>query len=353
MQTSWIGSRFRFGILALCAVCHWPMLAMADEPATHLSFFLRLQAEAVHASGSLPESLDRKGWHLTDGWANGRANAGNWGALFIELGQRINEDLRAVALYTMNLDVDGKVDSDRENYVGLSSQRFGQVVAGRLETPYKVAGMAWDPFNASFLQARGNQGVSFGPFGHGGFFNRALRYSHTLQQVQMAAFVGLDDSADVGSGKTAGNHTYSFSLLAPVGPVSLFLSYIDGSEYRGGPEDRKGTKLGIRYSSGPWAWSARYELRGRGLENGDFFALSASHQAGSWLYAAGYGQFRDDLDAGRNDGEYFMLGARHTLRPGVSVHGGVRRTERAASGNENMLGLGLRVSYNTGNILSR
>lgn len=341
------------GALALAGAVSLPMAAAADEPATSLSFFLRLQAEAVHASGSLPESLDRKGWHVADGWANGGPNSGNWGALFIDLGHQVNDDLRAVARYGMNIDVDGKKDTDRETFVGLASKQYGQVVAGRLETPYKTAGLGWDPFNATFLQARGNQGVSFGQFGHGGFLNRAIRYNHTVNRVQVAAFVGVDDSSDPGTGKTRGNHTYSFSVIAPVGPVQLLLSYIDGSEYRGGPDDRQGTKLGIRYSEGPLTLAARYEMRDKGLEDGDFVTLSASYQVGKWLYSAGYSQFMDDRDGRDNDGDYFMVGARYTLRPGVSMHGGFRRTDRDVTGTENMFGLGLRVSYNTGNILAR
>lgn len=339
--------------LALAGAVATPMTALADEPATSLSFFLRLQAEVVNASGSIPESLDRKGWHVTDAWANGSANSGNWGALFVDLSHQVNDDLRGVARYAMNLDVDGKKDADRETYAGLASKRFGQVVVGRLETPYKTAGLGWDPFNATFLQARGNQGVSFGQFGHGGFFNRSIRYNHTLNRVQFAAFVGVDDSSDPGTGDTRGNHTYSFSLMAPAGPVQLLLAYIDGSEYRGGPDDREGWKFGVRYSEGPLSLSARYELRDKGLEDGDFLNLAASYRVGKTTYSAGYGRFMDDRTGRDNDADYFAIGARYAFRPGVAMHGGFRRTDRDVTGTENMFGIGLRVSYNTGNILAR
>ncbi|MGY6554968.1 MAG: porin [Wenzhouxiangella sp.] len=339
--------------LALAGAVATPMTAAADEPATSLSFFLRLQAEAVNASGSIPEALDRKGWHITDGWANGNSNSGGWGALFVDLSHRISDDLSAVAQYTMDIDVDGKKDSDREVFVGLASKQFGQLRVGRLESAYKTAGLGWDPFNATFLQARGNQGVSFGQFGQGGFFNRAIRYNHTVNRIQFAAFVGVDDSSDPGTGDTRGNHAYSFSVVAPAGPVQLMLAYIDGSEYRGGPDDREGWKVGIRYSEGPLALSARYELRDTNLDDGDFLNLSASYRVGKINYAVGYGQFKDDRAGRNNDGEYFMAGLQYTFRPGVAVHGGFRRTDRDVTGTENMVGLGLRVSYNTGNILAR
>lgn len=344
--------------LVLAGAVSAPMMAAANEPttsepATSLSFFLRLQAEAVHTSGSIPEALDRKGWHITDGWANGSSNSGGWGALAVDLSHRVSDDLSAIAQYTMDIDVDGKRDNDREVFVGLASKQFGQIRVGRLETAYKTAGLGWDPFNATFLQARGNQGVSFGQFGHGGFFNRAVRYNHSLNRVQFAAFVGVDDSPDPGTGDTRGNHTYSFSVIAPVGPVQLLLSYIDGSEYRGGPDDREAWNLGIRYSAGPLALSARYELRDSSLEDGDFLALNASYRVGNWLHAVGYSRFTDDRAGRNNDGEYFMVGTRYTFRPGVAVHGGFRRTDRDVTGTENIFGIGLRVSHNTGNILAR
>ena len=341
------------GALALAGAVSLPLNASADEPDTSFSVFVRLQAEVVNAGGSLPEALDRKGWHVADGWANGGPNSGNWGGLFFDLGHQVSDDLRGVARYAMSVDVDGKKDTDRETYVGLASKRFGQVVVGRLETPYKTAGLGWDPFNATFLQARGNQSVAFGQFGHGGFVNRSIRYNHTVNRVQVAAFVGVDDSSDPGTGDTRGNHTYSFSAIAPVGPVQLLLSYIDASEYRGGPDDREGWKFGVRYSEGPLALSARYELRDSGLDDGDFLNLSASYRVGQVTYAAGYGRFHDDRDGRGNDGEYFMLGARYSLRQGVALHGGFRRTDRDVTGTENMFGIGLRVWYRTGNLLAR
>ncbi len=340
------------GALVLAGAVGLPMAASADEPTTSLSFFLRLQAEAVHASGGIPEANDRKGWHITDAWANGGPNSGNWGALFMDLGHQINDDLRGVARYALNIDVDGE-DGNRHTYVGLASRQYGQVTVGRLETPYKTSGLGWDPFNATFLQARGNQGTSFGAFGHGGFFNRSIRYDHTINGIQFAAFTAVDDSSDPGTGDTRGNHTYSFSVIAPVGPVQLLLSYIDGSEYRGGPDDRKGTKFGVRYSEGPLTLAARYELRDSGVEDGDFLTLSASYRVGQWTYSAGYSQFMDDRDGRNDDGEYIMVGARYAMRSGVAFHGGFRRTDRDVTGTENMVGIGLRISYNTGNILAR
>jgi len=339
--------------LALAGAISVPMAASAETPTTSFSVFLRAQAEVVNASGSAAEARDRKGWHVTDGWGNGGPNSGNWGGLFFDLGHQINDDLRGIARYALSFDVDGMKDDDRDIWVGLASKTYGQVIVGRLETPYKRAAIGWDPMNATFLQARGNQGRSATAFGHNSFLNRAVNYSHTFGKVQVNAFVAIDDSSDPGTGETRGNHTYAFSVLAPVGPVELMLSHIDASEYRGGPDDRKGTKFGLRYSEGPFTVAGHYEIRGEGAEDGDFLFLTTSYRAGKIQYNLNYGQFKDDRDTRNNDGEYFAIGARYTFRQGVALHGGFRRTDQDVTGTENMFGIGLRVFYNTGNLLAR
>lgn len=343
---------FLFSLALLCAASANGQ-ALNEAPDSHLSLLLRLQAELVHADGSIPEDLDRKGWHITDAWANGAPNSSNWGGVFLDLGHRLSDDLQAVARYAINVDVDGRKDADRDIFVGLLSQRFGQVRIGRLGSPYKTAGIAWDPFNATFLQARGNQGVSSGQFGHGSYFNRAVSYNHSLQEIQFAAFVAIDDSSDPGTGSTRGNHVHSASLIVPRGPLQFMLAYINGSEYRGRADDSTASKLGIRYSQGPWTASVRYERRGRGLEDGDFVALAGSYKQANWTYSLGYGQFSDKRAGRDDDGEYFALGIQYAFRQGVAMHGGFRRTDRDVTGTENMFGLGLRVWYNTGNLLAR
>ena len=339
--------------LALAGAISLPVAAAAEEPTTSFSIFLRAQSEVVNASGSAAEARDRKGWHVADGWGGGNPNSGNWGGLFFDLGHQINDDLRGIARYALSFDVDGMKDDDRDIWVGLASKTYGQVIVGRLETPYKRAAIGWDPMNATFLQARGNQGRSGTAFGHNSFLNRAVNYSHKFGTVEVNAFVGIDDSSDPGTGKTRGNHTYSFSVMAPVGPVQLMLSHIDASEYRGGPDDRDGTKFGVRYSEGPFTVGGHYEIRGEGAEDGDFLFLTTSYRVGKIQYNLNYGQFKDDRDSRNNDGEYFAIGARYTYRQGVALHAGFRRTDQDVTGTENMFGIGLRVFYNTGNLLAR
>ncbi len=326
----------------------------AAESESSFSVLLRLQPELVHVSGSAAEARDGEGFFLTDGWGAGRKNSHNWGALFIDGSHPIGRDIEVFGRFGFNVNMQGLADGDarqREVQAGIRGP-FGQVLAGRLETPYKLAALGWDPLNATFMQARANIGRSGGAFGHGGYVDNALEYSLSRESFALRLFAAVDDIADIGSGSTAGNHAWAASLSAPVGPVELMLAHIDASEFDGGPDKRTGTKLGLRYRQADWTLAGHFEFRGRGLEDGDFLFLTAERATGSWRLAASHGRFEHDGEVG-NDGRYYALGARYAFSRQFSVHGGVRRTRRDVSGSENIVGLGFRVIFDTGNLLTR
>jgi predicted porin len=326
--------------------------AWADD--AHFSVLLRLQPELVHVDGSAPERRDREGWYLTDGWGGGNKNSHNFGALFIDGGFGIGKRTRAIARLGFNVDMQGLKDGDareREVQAGLQGP-WGSLLLGRLETPYKQAALGWDPLNGTFLQARANTGRSGGAFGHGGYLNNALRYAHQIGDLRFQLFAAIDDLSDLGSGSTSGNHAWGFSMNVPAGPVELMLAHVDGSEFKQGPDKRTGTKFGLRWNEGPVTLAAHYEIRGRGLEDGDFLFMSGSYQLDDqWTLTANFGRFFDDRDA--DDGDYAALAARYSIDQRLSVHGGFRRLSRDLSGNENIAGVGMRMVFNTGNVLAR
>ena len=337
---------------ALAMAITFPLGATAnDKPASTFSIFLRTQAELVNGSGDALEANDNEGLRIVDGWANGGPNSGNWGALFFRGGHKISDDLEAIGTFALSLDVNGKKDADRDVFAGLRSKRFGQIRVGRLETPYKTSTVGWDPANATFLQARGNQGRSGGAFGHQSYLDRAIRYDKSFNGISLNAFVGIDDSSDPGTGETRGNHVFSAALTVPVGPVELLFAQIEASEYRGGADDRDGTKLGVRYSEGPWTVAGHWETRGEGAEDGDFIFLTTSYKKGKWTPFFNYGQFTDDRAGRNNDGQYFAVGARYTFTRIAAIHFGYRRSDRDIQGAEDFIGLGVRVAVDTGNLL--
>jgi len=341
--------RLRF-FAVVCALATAAPLAAGDE--NHFSVLLRLQPELVHVSGSAADSRDRKGWYLTDGWGGGNKNSHNWGALFIDGGFRVGERTRVIGRLGLNVDMEGLKDGDareREVEAGLEGP-WGRLMVGRLETPFKTAGLGWDPFNATFMQARANLGRSGGAFGHGGYVDNALSYAHRIGDLRFTLFGAVDDVSDIGSGGTSGNHAWGLSVNLPLGPVELMAAHIDASEFKQGPDKRTGTKLGVRWSHDAWTLASHWERRGSGLEDGDFFHVNASYRLDdAWQFMAGASLFSDSADS--NDGNYAALGVRYHLDRRFSFHGGLRRNDRDAGGSETVAGLGMRVILATGNLL--
>ncbi len=326
--------------------------AVAESRATdsELSLLLRLQPELVYVDGSAADAAGTDGFEITDGWAGGRRNGANWGALFIDGAHPINDDIWAFARFGLNINMDGLVDGDgrtREVYAGLEGN-FGKIYAGKIGSAYKTSGMSWDPLNASFLQARGNIGRSVGAFGHSSAFERSIAYEKSLGSIRFRAVASLDDAV---TGDTTGDddHMISAAISAPMGPVELITAYIDGSGYEGAPKDREAIKVGARYSKDQWSAAMMHEARMEGLEDGNFTFVTGSYRHKKWQFSANAGLFDDDK--GINDGDYFALGARYQLHRRVSIHGGIRQTDRDLTGKERVAGLGLRILLNSGNLM--
>ncbi len=327
--------------------------SLADDR-QHLSLLLRVQPEAVNASGDIPDRRGSSGTSITDGWGNGVANSHNWGAFFADAHHRFDENWRLFARYGLNVDMEGLKSGDareREVEIGLNTP-IGEFRAGRLETPYKRAALGWDPLNATFMQARANTGRSGGAFGHGGYVDNALGYTHQFGTIGVDAFAAVDRLSNVGSRLADDNLVWAFSLNAPLGPVDVVLSHIDASRFDGGPAKRTGTKLGARWNEGPWTLAGHYEFRGEGLEDGDFLFLSTSYRHEQWQFSLNYGHFSEDETPG-DDARYLALGARYSVSPLISFHGGLRRVERDQSGDEHIAGLGARFIFRTGNLLAQ
>jgi len=324
-------------------------VAQSGDSESELSLLLRLQPELVYVDGAAAEAAGTDGFEITDGWAGGRRNGSNWGALFVDGAHQINDSIRAFARFGLNINADGLVDGDgrtREVYAGLEGN-FGKIYAGKIGSAYKTSGLSWDPLNASFVQARGNMGRSAGVFGHSSAFERSLAYENTFGSLKFRAVASLDDAV-TGDMSSDDDHMISAAVSAPMGPVELIAAYIDGSGYEGAPDDRAAIKVGARYSKDKWSASIMHEARMEGLEDGNFTFVTGSYRHNQWQFSANVGLFDDDK--GINDGDYFALGARYQLHRLVSVHGGIRQLDRDLTGKERIAGLGLRILFNSGNL---
>lgn len=327
---------------AAIALCPWAS-AQAQQGDTTWGVLLRLQPELVHVDGRAAAARGREGWYLTDAWAGGNPNAQNFGGLFLDAGHRLSGNTRIIARYSLNLSMDGLPDQrrlrQRETFVGLTGD-WGQVRIGRLDAPYWLSTLAWDPLNGTFLQGRGNLGRSAGPLGHGGYINDAIDYTVTAGGATWRVLYARNDAPGAAPSRPDGDDTWSFSVNVPVGAFEFALAHAEAGNRGAGP--RRGTKVAARWSEGDFGLHGHYELRGRGLENGDFLMLGGSWRQGPRLFALNFGRFVDDSPA-NNEGSYAAIGMSQRINARLSAHGGVRRSERDIGGGETLVGVGLRI----------
>jgi predicted porin len=325
--------------LAVAGAMAAPLAAQAD-----VSLSGRLQGEIVSMSGD--GAVD--GIYAMDAAENASQNSGNSGFLKFAASEDLGGGLTALASYNMNIAVDNVLKT-RDAFIGLKGG-FGTVLAGRMSTPYKSSTVKWDPFLATFAQARGSYGMTAL---HNGYVNNALAYANTFGPVKLVVAAVLDEAADPEDPTTtAGNHATSLSVNAPVGPVELAFAYIDVSEHEdtvnGGPygEDASAMKFGVKYNGGPLTAALQIEQLDEGLagtEDGLMVTyLTGSYAAGANTFSLSYGM--DDLEDA--EASYAALGMKHAFSKTTSAHVAYRMNERTDQENDvAAVGAGLRVKF--------
>jgi GBP family porin len=178
-------------LIALAAAGALAAPVVASAQGTNVTIFGRVQAEyslvdfaGSPSQGSLQDNSRSSRWglHITEDLGNGfRANA------------RIEQGLNAGS---------GSALTPREQWVGLSSNQWGDVKFGRVQSPFKdfAGGMTIDPFAYTTLQAGGSGGtMSAGANGLGSgantFVNSAIRYdSANVEGFTFAAILMPGDA---------------------------------------------------------------------------------------------------------------------------------------------------------------
>lgn len=322
-------------------------LAMADVQISG-----QLQTQLVNYSKN---DFGAKGLYQTDGGMGSNLNTGgNWGALAFSASEDLGDGLKALARYSFNVstqDGDGKNIGTRDAYVGLAGD-WGAVLGGRMNTPYKSSTLGWDPFLSTFMQARGNGGMSGGPM-HGGETNNALAYAGNFGGVKVVAAAVIDDSPNDAGDKTNGNHAYSFSVNAPIGPVELAVAHIDYDKI--GNETVKwgnATKIGAKWAAGDFSLAGQVELLSKEMtgsgDSGNIMYLTGSYAIGNNTLSASYGSEDKDVTGLDSRSQYFALGASHAFSKNTSAFAGYRSTEYKDAGwkaRQNAFGAGLRVKF--------
>ena len=338
--------------LAVAGVLVAPLAAQADVTVSG-----QLQAEVVSVSSD--DGAPRaEGIYLQDASVYGVENSHTASAIFITASEDLGNGMKALAKYGFDplMGNDGSaMGNKRDAYIGLTGG-FGTVLAGRMSSPYKTSTVKWDPFLATFMQARGNGGMSAGATGHGSYLDNVVAYANKFGMATVVAAVSFDETDDDLDGTTEGNHAMTFSVNVPVGPVEVAVAYLDASDYGSATsDDASETKVGVKYNAGAITVAGQYETRDNALQGGGatddgetFLYLTGSYAMGATTLSASYGQNTETFTVGDDmDHTYAAIGVKHAFSKGTSVYAGYRSTspDTAVSSDESVIGAGMRVKF--------
>lgn len=249
---------------------------------------------------------------------------------------------------------------DREMFVGLQGG-FGTFRLGRVNSPYKLTGVALDPFVTTVLQARGNGGMSSsGPLNthSSGYVNNGIVYN-------MPKFGGV--GFDVYVSPDTQNHTsgdLSAALTWAGGPVSIFVVHSLDENANGGTAtttssgnntyDAKATKIGGQFKFGAaGSLAVQFEqldtgAAGAGQET-EFMFIGYQIPIGKVTPVVQIGaSVRDDAPNERETA-YAALGARYNFSKTFSAYAGVRATKTETGSvtntDEEAMTIGLRKDF--------
>jgi len=216
--------------------------------------------------------------------------------------------------------------AQHEAYVGIQSTTSNWRI-GTISSPYKSATADWDPFLATFMQARGNGGASIY---HNGYVEGVINY----QSEWWSSDVALQWSPENGS---------SFSLSQNFTKWDYALAYIDDES---DVTQNSAAKVGARYRSGEWTTAFQYESLKKGSIPAQSGYLNLSKQDGKTEYGFSMGGYRSD-DITETALNYAAMGMKHAMAKNNILHFGYRISSAPddRSQSERAFGFGFRFSF--------
>jgi predicted porin len=218
---------------------------------------------------------------------------------------------------------------------------FGTFLLGKMNTAYKSSTVKWDPFLATFMQARGNNGMSGA--GHNGYASNVIAYANKFGPVTLVVAGALDESDDLDAdgnpgvdGEKDGDHAVTASVNAPIGPVELAVAYIDtagiGDGTVDGTDNIEAIKAGVKFATGAFTIAGQYEtIDIGGTDFADLGFLTGSFTAGKNTFSLSLGATIPEGQKANGDDKdpatYIALGAKHAFNKKVSTLIGVTQSE--------------------------
>jgi predicted porin len=265
----------------------------------------------------------------------------------------LGNGLKAIGRYAFKMNPSdgsgGGISGARDQWVGLKGG-WGAVIFGRQPTPYKMnGGVKWDPYVATFMQARAGGGMSGGALGHESFVNDVMAYaSPKFAGIKFQIGYVPDQTGEADGTVTAGG-------TGTWGPIDVIAAYTKANVV--GDDDTKQGKVGVRYKGNGLTAAIQYEdvdavggikVNGNKLTTvgaGSILFLNLGYKFGNTLIAGNYGKTDADNVNGvaGQDVDYWALGARYYFAKKVSTYIGYAETKTDTK--YKMFGAGLRYDF--------
>jgi len=347
-----------------------PVIAQAD-----VKMFGKFQVELTNVDGgSSVDGVENNRTARNYDNFNRQGDYSGMSRIGFDASKDLGNGLKAIGRYAWGMNPsdgsNGSFAFARSQYIGLAGG-WGAFIAGRVQSPYKTyGGVKWDPYVATFMEARRKGGMSGDATGHNGFVNDQVVYaSPVMAGIKFTAHYGIDEQA---TSDTTGslNGSWGAGISGVWGPVEVIGAYLNfrnrtSSGCSGpacGTDDIKQGKIGVRYKGNGLTAALQYENVdnvGRQIANGlatnnaalegKILFANLGYKFGNTLIAGNYGKTDADditvngVKVGVSDITYWALGARYYLAKKVSTYIGYSETDQ--NDKYKLLGVGMRYDF--------
>ncbi|MFP4607360.1 MAG: porin [Thiohalospira sp.] len=243
--------------------------------------------------------------------------------------------------------------SGRDAFAGIKGP-FGSVTIGTMSSPYKSTTVKWDPLKGTFLQARGQGGMSRA---QNSYLPNTIAYGNKFGGAKVKLSMTMDESEDPdNAGEANGEHGYSFGATLPLGDATdLAIGYQDlGDKMDFADEGSSSAKVAVRHQSGGLTLVGQYETTENYATNYDN-AADFVYGSATWAFddknelILSLGANEDtndgDKDSGDTSGTYAALGMKHHFSKKARVHGGLIHSASDDLDDYTGIGAGFRVNF--------
>lgn len=238
--------------------------------------------------------------------------------------------------------------SGRDAFAGIKGP-FGSVTVGTMSSPYKSSTVKWDPWLGTFLQARGQGGMSKA---HNSYMPNTVAYGNTFGNVWFKGAMILDQSDSDDDGEYDAENGMSVGMrLSITDGTTVALGYQDLGDNVDKGDGSTSTKLAVRHKSGALTLMGQYESTEHYATaysgSMDFIYAGAGYALGGGTSLhAGLGVNQDTSDdETAGDGTYTSAGLQHQFDGKMRAHLGLVQSTSDELDDYTGLGAGLRVGF--------